>query len=442
MKVYNYSCQGESHKATDKECQDYSCTLSDADKGLYVAVVCDGHGGDTYFRSAVGAKAAADITLSTVSTFVADWDCTPIKGSSFSQFGTIDSQESPNAIDKVFRQLFASIYIQWLARIKEDANRAVTEWEERNVKLEHLQILQDPDRIVKVYGCTLMAYIQTPDYWFAFHIGDGKCVMIDHNMEFVQPIPWDERCFLNKTTSMCDKEPIGEFRYCFEADGHFPSAMFLGSDGLDDTFGDGEKLYNFYGNIIKEIHDNGLASVMSSIQEALPHLSKVGSKDDMSVAFVYDENCLEDVAKAIRDRLIVSLQSGKELLSKKVNEWKDKLDVICQQIKDHDDKRAELESRKRAIEREYERSKNDLEKTIKSLQELTASDLEKQKSEDTDSSKKDPDAAPRKNEHETCGSEKKQIEQDLHVEEKEMKKNRGKGLWSEVENFCRDLFGG
>lgn len=367
MIAYNYSCQGESHKATDKECQDYSCTLSDAENGLYIAVVCDGHGGNTYFRSAVGAKTAAEITIATVRSFVKDWDGAQICGAPFSQYGTIDSQDTPKELDRVFCQIFSSIYTQWIVQITEDSKRAITDWETQNVKAEHLKLLQDPDRIVKVYGCTLMAYVQTPNYWFAFHIGDGKCVMIDHNMNFLQPIPWDERCFLNKTTSMCDIEPIGEFRYCVEGDGHFPAAIFLGSDGLDDTFGDGDRLNNFYGNIIKEIHDKGLEQVKVSIEEALPHLSKVGSKDDMSIAFVYDENRLPDIANAVCDKLIISLQSDKELLLRKVEEWKGKLNGICQQLKENEDKRTELETRKRSIEKEYERCKKDLEKTEKSL---------------------------------------------------------------------------
>ena len=371
MKVYNYSCQGESHKATDKECQDYSCTLSDVEKGLSIAVVCDGHGGDTYFRSAVGAKTAAEIAVSAIRVFVEDWDCSMIKNLPFTQMGTTDSQTDQNALDKVFRHLFSSIYSQWIVKITEDAQRPVTEWEQQHVKPEHLQLLQDADRIVKVYGCTLMAYAQTPDYWFAFHLGDGKCVMIDDELQFSQPIPWDERCFLNKTTSMCDSAPIGEFRYCVQADGHFPVAIFLGSDGLDDTFGDGERLYNFYGNILNEIYNNGLEYAKLSIKNALPQLSKVGSKDDMSVAFAYDESSLERISKVVDKQTITTIQADLEKLQRDTNDWQTKLDNVCRQLKELDNKRLELERKKHDLEREYERSKNDLEKAQQSLCKIT-----------------------------------------------------------------------
>ena len=54
MECINFTCQGESHKADNKVCQDYSATLTE--RGLTVAVVCDGHGGNRYFRSDVGSR--------------------------------------------------------------------------------------------------------------------------------------------------------------------------------------------------------------------------------------------------------------------------------------------------------------------------------------------------------------------------------------------------
>ena len=54
----------------------------------------------------------------------------------------------------------------------------------------------------KLYGCTLMCYVQAPTYWFAFHLGDGKCFAFANDGTWKEPIPWDDRCFLNKTYQM------------------------------------------------------------------------------------------------------------------------------------------------------------------------------------------------------------------------------------------------
>ena len=374
-RCYNYSCQGESHKATNKECQDYSLTVKDDDNGIYIAVICDGHGGDTYFRSAVGAKTAAEITVLNVQEFVREEGKALLKGMPFKQVGTLATINEQDLLDTSMRRLFAKIWIQWRNAIYEDAKRPVTQWETENVKPEHLQLLQNQDKVVKVYGCTLMVYVQTPDYWFAFHLGDGKCVMFDKNMQFSQPIPWDERCFLNKTTSLCDNEPVEEFRYCAEGDGHFPAAIFFGSDGLDDTFGDGDKLYNFYGNLIRMIKKNGLEAVTSEIQTSLPRLSEIGSKDDMSIAFVYDESKIDVMSDAIESRLTMALSQDLESLKKELSEWECKIEELNQRIEKSNKELKDLESRKPAMEREYQRVKADYEKTLKSLQNIKGEKL-------------------------------------------------------------------
>lgn len=144
------------------------------------------------------------------------------------------------------------------------------------------------DNLEKVYGCTLLVCAYTPWFWFAFQIGDGKCFACDENGIWSEPIPWDERCFLNKTTSICDSSAIDEFRYCYDGTGNFPIAVILGSDGIDDSFGAEENQANFYVQILKSIAKSGIEATLSEIESTLPQLSKIGSQDDMSIAMVFD----------------------------------------------------------------------------------------------------------------------------------------------------------
>ena len=53
----------------------------------------------------------------------------------------------------------------------------MTDWEEANVPKKYLDEFAAASSFEKFYGCTLMAYVQTPEYWFAFHLGDGKGVV-------------------------------------------------------------------------------------------------------------------------------------------------------------------------------------------------------------------------------------------------------------------------
>lgn len=292
IQCYNFSCQGESHKADDKPCQDASFSAV-YDDGLAMAIVCDGHGGERYFRSNVGSRMATEVIRDSVKTFIQTVDKSLFVGKPYTAVEAITSDDvikKQTPIDVKFRQLFSSIIYQWNQKIAEHAaSTPISEWEQEHVPQKYLDELQTSETFEKLYGCTLMVYVQTPDYWFAFHLGDGKCISFHQEGDLWQmPIPWDERCFLNKTTSLCDSNAINEFRYCYEGDGHFPMAVFLGSDGMDDSFGEDANLVNFYIQVVKMLVAEGKDATIDSIESDLPKLSKIGSKDDMSVAFIYN----------------------------------------------------------------------------------------------------------------------------------------------------------
>lgn len=296
VEYYNFSCQGESHKADDKPCQDASFSAV-YDDGLAMAIVCDGHGGERYFRSDVGSRLAIEVIRDSVRTFVENVAPSFFAGKLYTAVEAVTSEEvvrKQTPIDVAFRQLFSSIIYQWNQKIAEHAaNTPVSEWEQQHVAPKYINELQNSETFEKIYGTTLMVYVQTPDYWFAFHLGDGKCISFQQEPFWHEPIPWDERCFLNKTTSLCDSDAINEFRYCYEGDGHFPMAVFLGSDGMDDSFGEDANLVNFYIQVVKMLVTEGREATIKSIETDLPQLSKIGSKDDMSVAFIYNMDKLK-----------------------------------------------------------------------------------------------------------------------------------------------------
>ena len=300
MRCFDFHCQGESHKAIDKVCQDYSFSHVD-ENGLVIAVVCDGHGGKHYFRSDVGARYAAVVSANNVKEFVANIDESLFVGQPFTQQATIQAEidhqdfRKEKNIDRAFRQLFASIIGQWQQRIEQHAaDNPLNEKEILEVEEQYKEEFQKRLKLEKIYGCTLMAFVKTPKYWFAFHIGDGKMISFDNEAQWKEPVLWDDRCFLNKTTSICDSDALNEFRYTYQGDGGFPIAVFLGSDGMDDSFGEENNLVNFYVRVVKSLVQEGYDATIADIKETLPVLSKRGSQDDMSIACVYDEQRLAD----------------------------------------------------------------------------------------------------------------------------------------------------
>ena len=309
-----------------------------------MAIVCDGHGGERYFRSDVGSRMATEVICESVKTFVENIDKEMFIGKPFTAEEAITSEEvvkKQTPIDKAFRQLFSSIIYQWNQKIADHAaNTAISEWEQEHVPQKYLDELHTSETFEKLYGCTLMVYVQTSDYWFAFHLGDGKCISFQEDPLWIMPIPWDERCFLNKTTSLCDSNAINEFRYCYEGDGHYPWAIFLGSDGMDDSFGEDPNLVNFYIQVVKMLVTEGREPTIASIDSDLPQLSKIGSKDDMSVAFIYN---IEELKAHIIDFIQYQIDLVKDSI-RLTDERIVKLNEKLKSTSDSDDEKSRIET--------------------------------------------------------------------------------------------------
>lgn len=306
MKHIHYSCQGESHIIAGKVCQDVS--YSEVTESVSIAIVCDGHGGERYFRSNLGAKYAVEATRECVSSFIREIDESLFIGKGFTQKLSITSEARTNILtkdtetDKVLRQLFSSIIYRWREKIvRYSMENPLTEEEKIKVPLQYQDEFIRNVGIEKSYGCTLMCYVATKSYWFAFHIGDGKCIAFDIDGNWYEPVPWDDKCFLNKTTSLCDAIALDEFRYCYCGTGRLPIAVFLGSDGIDDSFGTTENLVNFYIQVLKLLVNKNEEAAYNNLIETLPQLSKIGSKDDMSISCIYDEELINSNIKCFID---------------------------------------------------------------------------------------------------------------------------------------------
>ncbi len=336
IKGFNYTCQGESHKATNKPCQDSS--ISEIHATYAMAAVSDGHGGARYFRSDIGSKIAINCTKKAIEKFVNEPKITALfKKSGFQAFGVASEVVNPN--DEIYKALYwltSSIIAQWHKKIREHALKTpLSEWEQNNVDEQYLnefrvKVNSESASYEKIYGCTLIAYVQTEYYWFAFQIGDGKLVVFDTyegGIKARQPIPWDERCFLNKTTSICDSEASKEFRYCCNGDGSFPEAVFLGSDGIDDTYGDGDKLTDFYIRLFKEVVSTSQNKAEKVLKRDLPIISKIGSKDDMSIACIYNSN-----PERKRQIYLFMLQWQITKIKERANELKEKISTLKKKI--------------------------------------------------------------------------------------------------------------
>ena len=267
MYDFAFSEQGYNHIKSDKVCQDSSGHYSD--DSMAVVVVADGHGSDNYPRTDRGSSFAVEATITAIRELVKTAEESGIDIS-------VDS-------DSYLEQLAKNILANWHAAVDADLEKhPFSEEELSKVSEKYKNRYMSGQKQEKAYGTTLIAVCQTKHYWFGLQIGDGKCVCISQDGSMYEPIPWDEDCQANITTSICDSEAIEEFRYFFSKE--CPVATLMGTDGIDDSYANTEEMYVLYRSILAIFAEHGREVGESEIQAFLPGLSRKGSGDDVSIA--------------------------------------------------------------------------------------------------------------------------------------------------------------
>lgn len=327
-KSFNLSIQGASHIKKNKECQDNSASYFD--ENCAVAIVCDGHGGDDYMRSAIGSYYACEVAEMNIRNFLEN----------------VSKDQFLSNPDQYLRSLKASIISGWNNEIYQhyDTN-PFTEKEIGGISEKAKKKYLQEGRIESAYGTTLIAVAMTKEYWFGIHIGDGKCVAVNPAGKFVQPIPWDPKCFLNATTSICDSDALEHFRHFYSE--KLPVAVFVGSDGIDDCFKNNEQLHNLYKTILYSFGTSDFDEAVEDLKDYLPRLSAKGSGDDVSISAMFDFDLLpglEIVKDFDREKEKARVAENARIEAEKLAEEKRRIDEEHARIK------AEQEAKKRAEE--------------------------------------------------------------------------------------------
>lgn len=305
--VFSATVQGESHLKRELErenllagrrfpCQDRavaSRSLVAADGTTFSFMgVSDGHGGVPYFRSGRGAEFAIGVLQDIVSR----------------RMSRIRELVAANDFDNIRSQLALSVVKDWRKRIDRDiAENPVTEGELRCLAVEKPQVAEryrEGQDLYSIYGCTLLGYFATDSFWFAIQIGDGDFALSHDGQEFILPMPADEDCFLNQTTSLCDDAAAKEFRSA--AGIQLPKVVLCSTDGVANSFKTEVQLKNFYRSVFnlllksefpqcqnlqcrdRDRCDIGCKAslVGDEIRQYLPKLSKNGSGDDIGLAAI------------------------------------------------------------------------------------------------------------------------------------------------------------
>lgn len=380
---------GDSHIAKGIPCQDAASFYEDAGKGIYIAAVSDGHGSERHFMSEHGSKYLVSIAIESLLALFEESACSKL-AIPFSRSEILTAPQNSTSAnnqrerkkisnqDTLIHNLISSIISKWNVAIENHwkANKPSREYmESRNVPEESIEDYANDIKLEFAYGCTLIVYGKTPDFWLAFQVGDGTCIAFDKNADTYHPIPGDERFMGSTTASICNEDAIESFRYCY-GNSNEPVAVFLGSDGLDGVFGTIDEfsipqLETFYCSLLKFFVKKGYDRTVKEIETALPILGRKGVvRDDISLAGVLDMTGINDLYPILVKRDLAKaendLRTTEDRLSKLLTEQ--------QSIESEAEKQKEilksLESEILNFDLELEKLRQNREKTLIEKEEI------------------------------------------------------------------------
>lgn len=274
------SVRGYSHKLNNIECQDAS--YSWLDRGYCGIIVCDGHGGEKYIRSAIGSKLACEVGYSALSTFMLE------ASKEFKKDPALF--RAKHSVAAKLDRLQRAITIQWREAVAADIR------EHPFAEDERFEALSDGNRAslaiddgIKAYGTTFVAGIMSQEFLYIIKLGDSNaCIVLDDGQVLMPDELSDPQLQFNRTTSLCNSDADIQFRNYFMKidDHHRPAALILSSDGVINCYHTEEAFKSFIKNISDAYAEENAEDARNELESTLNTLSEKGSGDDLSIAVV------------------------------------------------------------------------------------------------------------------------------------------------------------
>ena len=287
---------GASHLSRDLVCQD-SSLCGDFEKYSFAAAA-DGHGSLCYLRTDRGSRFAVECAAECVKEFREGIE------------GTDDVLKDERQREQLFNQLWRSIIARWHDMTEKDfSENPFTEEELDRIpeKFEEYRKRYESGDYIGAYGTTLVFAVVTDNYTFGAQIGDGKCVVIDGDSNVYAPIPEDPRCYDNVTTSMCQDDAALSARFFYLHKGLMPAAVFLCTDGVENSYWNEEQLFGFFRGLALTMVENGMEEGVRQLGEFLPAMTRKGSGDDVTCSGIIDMRRLSSCSNGIREDLAAAV---------------------------------------------------------------------------------------------------------------------------------------
>lgn len=276
--IDNAFAQGYDHLREGSPREDFGETK--VTESLRIFAVADGHGDSNCPRSNIGSETACHVAVNALESFA-----TGVKEHAMESMllGTEADQR------KLIKPLIANIVSEWREVVNAHFAENPLTSEERAKCDRYLDRYDRGEKLEHIYGTTLIAGLLTDKYLLLLQQGDGRCDVFDAEGEVSQPIPWDERCFANVTTSLCEDDAAERCRYhVIDIEKNPVIACIADSDGVEDSFASMELLHCYHRDLLILACEKGVTALQDHLKDTLPEMTKNFSRDDITICGFID----------------------------------------------------------------------------------------------------------------------------------------------------------
>src|SRR6266699_2192237 len=267
-RVLGATVRGALHVQSNKPNQDAILWKQGNQSGLPLALaIADGHGGEKYIRSDIGAQLAVKIAIEEIDAILLQLPF-PIKN-------------FPTTKQLLTEELPKYILTRWQKEVeehREDHHPSIEEWEILRKK-EHAPTFAEIANNPKIlYEAALLAVLITPSFIFYLQLGDGDIVVVSESGQSIRPIPFDNRLVVDKPTSLCSTTLAtiqDDFRMQFRIlNSPLPALIMLSSDGYSNSFTMAKGILKAGIDIFERLREDGIDNVNDNLNGWLKKTSE------------------------------------------------------------------------------------------------------------------------------------------------------------------------
>ena len=265
--IFGEAVKGASHKNNNISCQD-AFKIEHLSESCSIVAVADGHGSSACPYSKYGSAMA-------VNTFC--YIIRRIYDSCEGNLAKVLSYLNQDGEIKVAQ----AIDLEWKKRVLKSHTRSKRDNPVRD------NGRKDKNAIYKQYGTTLLGLFISPDFVYAFQLGDGDMVLV--NKEIIEPIIYADK-ILGVETHSLSKEHSWEssLSSILRLDTiDKPAILMLSTDGFSNSYLNDDEYRKACKDYFDLICEHGTYEIAKHLESWLDDTSKYGCGDDITTLFVY-----------------------------------------------------------------------------------------------------------------------------------------------------------